>query len=166
MKNDKVKLKNHLKVTRDNNEVLKNMNAISKETIEELKKKKEASEIKANELEENLEKMKTNQIKLISDLESCESTDDDLVILQQELKECNQDLVAETIRNNQCESGRTTCSNTLQHQVKINQNLQEQNAKLLSKLEDEVEEKEYLQEELKSVSQKKCPSGKFPSLTI
>ena len=161
MKNDKVKLKGHLKVTRDNNEVLKNMNAISKETIEEWKKKNEASEIKANKLEENLEKLKINQIKLISDLESCKRTDEDLVILQQELKECNQDLEAEAKRNIQCESGRTICSNALENQVKIHQNLQEQNTKLLLKLKEEVEEKEDLREELESVSQKKCPSGKF-----
>ena len=164
MKNDKVKLKGHLKVTRDNNEILKNTVASSKEIIEELKHKNEESDMRANHLEETIEELKTNQAKLVSDLENCARSDVDLVISQRELKECNENLEAETRRNTQCESGRTTCSNTLEHQVKINQNLQEQNTKLLSKLEDEVEEKEYLQEKFESVSQQKCPSGKFYSL--
>lgn len=161
MKNDKVKLKGHLKVTRDNNEVLKNTVVSSKEIIEELKHKNEESDMRANHLEETVESLKTNQTKLVSDLENCARNDVDLVISQRELKECNENLEAETRRNTRCESGRTTCSNTLEHQVKINQNLQEQNTKLLSKLEDEVEEKEYLQKKFESVSQRKCPSGKF-----
>ena len=46
--------------------------------------------MKANELEENFQELKRNQSRLVSELEACKSTDVDLVISQQELKECNQ----------------------------------------------------------------------------
>ena len=166
LKNDKLKLKEHLKVTRDNNGVLKNMIALSEKTVEELKRKHKVSEMKADNLENIVEELETNQVKLVSDLESCKSSDANLVISQLELKECNQDLEAEANRNVQCESGRTICANTLENQVQINRNLQAQNVKLTesveecqNKLIDEVEEKENLQQKLESVSQNICPSG-------
>ena len=168
LKNDKMKLKEHLKVTRDNNEVLKNMIALSEKTVEELKRKHEVSEMKADNLEDIVEELKTNQIKLVSDLESCKSSDADLVISQRKLKECNKVLEAEANRNIQCESGRTTCANTIERQVQTNRNLQAQNTKLMesldecqNKLEDEVKEKQNLKQKLESVSQNICPFGKI-----
>ena len=203
LKSDKLKLKGHLKVTRDNNAVLKSMvdelkkkneemeghlrisrakignatNEIAflKQTNEEITKKQEELEIKAEDLEGKIEQLKIKESKLVSDLESCKSTDVDLIISQQELKECNQDLEDEESRNRQCESGRTTCADTLGDQVQINRNLQERNSNLSksldearasssanyrlaqrcqNQLEDEVEEKENLQEKFESV----CPS--------
>ena len=45
---------------------------------------------------------------LESDLENCKSTDADLVVSQQELKECTEDLDAQTRKNIQCESEKKT----------------------------------------------------------
>ena len=198
LKNDKIKLKGHLKVTRDNNGALQNMVdelktekeqievrlresnsklisstneiAVLERANEESTKKTEVLEMKAEELEEKIEQLKKTKSKLVSDLESCKSTDVDRVISQRELKECNQDLEAEEKKNRQCESGRTTCSNTLGDQVQLNQNLQERNSDLSkslyearssssanqglaqrcqNQLEDEIEEKETLQEKFK-----------------
>ena len=106
LKNDKVKVKGHLQVTRQNNEVLKNMvdqletkneeiesqlrvskleiadrtNEIDsmKTTIEELRKKNKELEKMAEKLEERNE--------------SCQSSDADLIISKQETKECNEEL--------------------------------------------------------------------------
>ena len=129
LKNDKIKLQSHLKVTRENNGALK-------QTIEILEKKNKKSEIKANELEENLKELKTNQSKLVSELESCRSTDADLVISQRELNECNQDLEAEVVRNSWCEYGKTTCAHQLGYQGEINRQLQARNSELAKSLKN------------------------------
>ena len=65
---------------------------------------------KAEELEEEVQKMKTKQSKLSSDLN----------ISQQETKDCNEDLAAETKKHLQCESGRRSCANKLEDQTEIN----------------------------------------------
>ena len=137
LKNDKIKLKGHLKVTRQNNDVLKNIvdelktkneeiegnlqksmmeiekgaNEIDsmKKTIQELRKKNKELEKKAGELDK--------------ELESCQSSDADLIISQQETKECNEELEDEANKNRRCESDKKTCENKLQDQVQKNKNL-------------------------------------------
>ena len=164
LKSDKLKLKGHLKVTRDNNAVLKsivdelkkkneemeghlqvsrakvgnatNEIALLKQANEELTKKHEKLEIKAQDLEGNIEQLKMKESKLVSDLESCKSTDADLIISQREVKECNQNLENEEGRNRQCESARTTCADTLGDQVQINRNLQARNSNLSKSLDE------------------------------
>ena len=150
LKSDIIRLKGHLKVTRDNNGVLKSI---------------------VDGLEGKIEQLKMKESKLVSDLESCKSTDVDLIIAQRELKECNQDLEAEESRNRQYESGRTTCADKLGDQVQINRNLRAQNSNLSksldearsssssnqrlaqrcqNQLEDEVAAKQNLQEKFES----------------
>ena len=80
--------------------------------------------------------MKTNETKLESDLESCKSTDSDLVISQQELKECTEELDVETKKNLQCESEMKNCEKDLQNEGQKNHNLQAQNSKLTKSLEE------------------------------
>ena len=75
-----------------------------KKTIEELKTKNKESEIKTEGLEEKIEELETTQFKLVSDLESCKSTDVDLLISQQETKECNEELEGEANKIFPCES--------------------------------------------------------------
>ena len=75
-----------------------------KKTIEEWKTKNKESEIKAEGLEEKIEALETTKFKLVSDLESCKSTDADLIISQQETKECNEELEGEANKNFPCES--------------------------------------------------------------
>ena len=45
-----------------------------------------------------------NQSKLVSDLENLKSSDADLVISQQEIKECNEELEDEMNKNLQCQN--------------------------------------------------------------
>ena len=71
---------------------------------------------------------------LESDLENCKSTDADLVVSQQELKECTEDLDAQTRKNIQCESEKKTRDGELQNKIKQNQNLRYQNSKLLNSI--------------------------------
>ena len=120
LKNDKLKLQGHLKMTRDNNELLKNMIdelkteneelennrleskaqvvilnkeiAFMKKSIEELTRKNEQSEKNAEELEERIQQLKMNESQLVSDIENCESSDANLVLSQQETKECFDEL--------------------------------------------------------------------------
>ena len=66
-----------------------------KKTIEELRNKNKESKLKAEEQEEKIAELETNQSKLVSDIASCKSTDVDLLISQQETKECNEKLEGE-----------------------------------------------------------------------
>ena len=148
---DKMSLKHHLKVTRHNNGVLKNMveelksknevieghlqetkaqiesgnneNANLKKQNEELKARVEKleeerdAEMKKNvqcqsENAENLklvQALQSSRSKLTSDLENYKTTDADLVISNQELTECNEELEAETKENRLCESRKKNC---------------------------------------------------------
>ena len=72
--------------------------------IEELTKKNQVSDMKTEELEGKVEELATYQTKLVSDLEKFKSTDADLVISQQETKECNEELEGEANKNFPCES--------------------------------------------------------------
>ena len=203
LKNDKLTLKRHLKVTRHNNGVLKNMidelqtkneeiegqlqeskaqiaNGTSKmaflnKKIEELNTKNENSDTKVEELEGKVKELVTNHAKLASELENCKSTDADLVISQQELKECNEESDAEIKKNLQCESDKKACTEKLlnevqKHEILLTRNhetvksLEESrsssaaNQKLAQDcqdmLEDEIEGKGMLQKKYESV----CPS--------
>ena len=80
--------------------------------------------------------LKYNQTKLESDLESFKSTDADLVISQQETKECNEDLEAEIKGKLQCESEKKTCEKSIQNEGQKNHNLQAQNSKITKSLEE------------------------------
>ena len=246
LKNDKLTLKRHLKVTRHKNSVLKNMvgelqtkNEKIEAHLQQSKAKIEhgTSEMtmnkKAEKLEAEVTELRANQTKLISDLENCKSTDADLmitrreikectedlddatkkahecqsenvsnlkmilelktkrtklksdleifkstdadlVISQQETKECNEDLEAQTGRSLQCESDKKNCEQALENEERKSQNLQDRNSKVMKsleearssssanqkqaqecqdKLEDEVEGKELLQEKIDSL----CP---------
>jgi len=184
LKKDKIKLKGRLKETRQNNEVLKNIvdelktrneeiednlqesmveiekgaNEIDsmKKTIQELGKKNKELEKKAGELDK--------------ELESCQSSDADLIISQQETKECNEELEDEANKNRRCESDKKTCENKLEDQVQKNKNLKDGYSETLTLLEEsrslssanqklaqecqsnlknEVEKKEVLQDKLK-----------------
>ena len=83
-------LRDEVKELKSDNEIV-----LLKKTIEEWKTKNKESEIKAEGLEEKIEELETTQFKLVSDLESCKSTDVDLLISQQETKECNEELEGE-----------------------------------------------------------------------
>ena len=67
----------------------------------------EVKELKSDDeidlLKQTIEELKTDQVKLVSDLESCKSTDADLIISQQETKECNEELEGEANKNFPCE---------------------------------------------------------------
>ena len=129
---------------------------------------------KAEKLEAEIRELKANQTKLISDLENCKSTDADLVISQQETKECTEDLEVQTGRSLQCETDKKTCDKALEIEERKSQNLQDRNSQVMKsleearssssanqklaqecqdKLEDEVSEKETIQEKLESF----CP---------
>ena len=182
------KLKGQLKATRKNNGMLKNIidelktrnegiegnlqesmmeikmgaNEIDslKKTIQELRKKNKELEKKAEELDK--------------ELESCQSSDADLIISQQETKECNEELEDEANKNRRCESNKKTCENKLQDQVQKNKNLHgvysdtltlleesrassSANKKLAqeckNQLKDEIRKKEVLREKYDSL----CP---------
>ena len=180
LKNDKIKLKGHLKVTRGNNGILKTLidnlrteneeievqlqisngkiangaNEIKslKKTINELKKKNEEWMRKNDKLEEKIEHLKTKESKLVSDLKDCESSDADLLISQQETKDCNKNLEAHKAMNLHCDSERMTCDTEFQNEVKKNQNLRDRNSQLLKsmeKLTKENDESEIQIEDLK-----------------
>ena len=132
LKHDNLKLKGHLKVTRDNNELLKSMVdelkteneeiesrlqeskeevvilndeiAFMENSIQELTKKNEQYENKAEELEEKLQQSKKNESQLVSDIENCEKNDANLAMSQQETKECYDELEAATNQRRECQS--------------------------------------------------------------
>ena len=108
-------LKSTITLLRDEVKELKSDDEIVllKKTIEELKTKNKESEIKAEGLEEKIEELETTQFKLVSDLESCKSTDADLIISQQETKECNEELEGEANKNFSCESDKKCQIQTL-----------------------------------------------------
>ena len=101
-------LRGEVKKLKSDNEIV-----LLKKTIEELKTKNKESEIKAEGLEEKMEELETTQFKLASDLESCKSTDVDLLISQQETKECNEELEGEANNNFPCESDKKCQIQTL-----------------------------------------------------
>ena len=157
LKNDKLTLKRHLKVTRHNNGVLKNIveelqtknkemegqlqefkvqiaNGTSKVTflnkkIEQLTTQNEVSENKVKELKDKVQQLNTSQ-------ENYKNTDADLVISQQELKECNEEFDAEIKENLQCKSDKKTYQEKLEAEVKEHKNLQTKNSKTLKSLEE------------------------------
>ena len=57
-----------------------------------------------------MKQLKSNQTKLKTDLNA------DLVISQQETKECNEDLEAQTGRSLQCESDKKNCEQALENE--------------------------------------------------
>ena len=174
---DKTSLKRHLKVTRHNNGVLKNVveelktkngeieghlqetkAKIESGNIENafLKKKNEELKIKAEKLQEerdletnkrvkcqsenvtNLKmilELKATDTKLTSELEDCKKTDADLVISEQELKECNEKLEAEVKQNLLCASEKKTCEVETDIKNEEIQELRSKNAKVTSELE-------------------------------
>ena len=86
--------------------------------------------------------LKVNQTKLVSNLESLKSTDADLVVSQQEIKKCNEELDAETMRNLQCESGKKICEKSLEKITRKTEELEEEILELKAnklKLESDLE---------------------------
>jgi len=181
------KLKKMMTDTRKNNQILMSQCDNSKNIIyqnEILKKQNEELKIKLQKLEEerNAEtnkriqcqsenisyrelilELKTSQSKLTSDLEICESADSDLLISDQELVECNEELETEMKKSHQCESEKKicqeeiisyakevesgsaehiitkqelqACEEELEDEIQKTNNLQTQNSKLLKPLE-------------------------------
>ena len=159
LKSDKTTLKRHLKVTRHNNGVLKTMLDELKNKNEEIEGHLQESKAKIEDLKttdadlivsqqetkecnddleaqksKNLsnlkltEELKANRTKLLSDLENFENTDANLVISQQETKECNEQLEVMTKKNLHCQS--ENISN-----LKLILELKANQTKLVTKLE-------------------------------
>ena len=95
--------------------------------------------MKVEKLEDEIEELKSNQTKLISDLESFKSTDADLVISQQETKDCIEEFEAETKTNLQCQSDKEAIEEKLESEVQKNQNLYDQNSELIKSVEELTE---------------------------
>ena len=114
--------------------------------------------------------------------ESCRNSDADLIISQQETKECMKELEDEANKNLRCESDKKTCENKLEDQVQKNENLKARHSETLKLLEEsrslssaneklaqecqksletEVEEKEVLQEKLKLFCQNQSLWGEW-----
>ena len=93
LENDKLTLKLHLKTTRSNLMIMKNM-------INELQIKNEVTE---DQLEKKVKESETHKFKLESTLENCKKTDADLVFSQQETEACNKDLEAAKKINLKCQ---------------------------------------------------------------
>ena len=82
---------------------LHDQNSELMKSVEKYTEKNEVSVMKVEQLEDHVEKLMTNQTKLVSDLENCKITDANLVISQQEIEKCNQDLEAATHNNRRCQ---------------------------------------------------------------
>ena len=147
-KNDKIKLKGHLKVTRQNNEVLRNMVdelktkneeiggqlleskvkiangtneiAFMKTKVEEFRNRTENSEKKVEELEALVEKLKTDKLELVFDLQNCNQTDADFIKAQQKIKKCNGDLDVLVEKSLRCHSENAS-NQKLIHELETNQ---------------------------------------------
>ena len=175
LKNDKLTLKRHLKVTRHNNSVLKNIVDELKTKNEEIeshlqeskaeiengtneltlmKKTIEISELKVEKLATEVKELKANQTKLVSDLENCKSTDADLVVSQQETKECTEELENEQVENLQCQSDKKATQEVLESEIQKNQNLQDQNSVLTKSLEDLKKENKESEMKIEEVEEK------------
>ena len=183
LKNDKIKLKGHLKVTRQNNEVLKTMVGELRTKNEEVEDNLRESMVEVANANNKIGSMK----KTIKELEkqaeeSCRSSDADLIISQQETKECMEELEDKANKNLRCESDKKTCENKLDDQVQKNKNLKDAYSETLTLLEEsrslssanenlaqecqnnletEVEEKEVLQEKLKLFCQNQSSWGEW-----
>ena len=107
-------------------DILKKENEELKAKVERLEKERDAEKEKTFQCQsenisnrETILELKTKQSKLTSDLEICESTDADLLISDQELKECNEELEAKIKKNLQCESEKKTCQEEIVSNAKI-----------------------------------------------
>ena len=134
-------------------------------------------------LTDTIKKLKNDKIKMkkiIKELEkktkeSCRSSDADLIISQQETKECIEELEDEANKNLRCESDKKNFENKLEDHAQKNKNLKARHSETMKSLEEsrslssaneklaqecqnnletEVEEKGVLQEKLKLVCQK------------
>ena len=144
LENDKIKLKGHLKVTRQNNEVLHNIVDELKTRTEEIEENLQESMVKIANQTNEIDSMK----KTIKDLrkknkeleknaeESCRSSDAYLIISQQEIKECNEELEDEVKKNLRCESDKKTCEDKLEDKVQKNKNLKDGYSETLRLLEE------------------------------
>ena len=183
LKNDKIKLKDHLKVTRQNNNVFKTMVGELRTKNEEIEGNLRESMVEITNANNEIGSMK----KTIKELEkkaeeSCRSSDADLIISQQETKECMEELKGEANKNLKCESNKKTCENKLEDQVKKNKNLKDAYSETLILLEEsrslssanqklaqecqndlktEVEEKEVIQEKLELFCQNQSIWGEW-----
>ena len=78
--------------------------------------------------------LKEIKSKLTTDLENCETTDANLVILNQELEECNEELEVEIKKNLQCESVKKICQDETATKNQKILELKSKNAKITSEL--------------------------------
>ena len=92
--------------------------------------------------------LKTTESKLTSDLEDCKTTDADLVISNQELKECNGELDSELTKNLQCESEKKACEVEIISKNDKILELRSKNAKVTSELESRTAEHVITKKEL------------------
>ena len=185
LKNDKIKVEDHLKVTRQNNYIFKTMVGELKTKNEEIEGNLRESMVEITNANNEIGSMK----KTIKELkkkaqESCRSSDADLItsISQQETKECMEELEDKANKNLRCESDKKTCENKLDDQVQKNKNLKDAYSETLTLLEEsrslssanenlaqecqnnletEVEEKEVLQEKLKLFCQNQSLWGEW-----
>ena len=128
LKNDKISLKRHLKVTRHNNGIFKKMVDELKTKNEEIKVQLQKSEMKVEELGEEVKKLK-NEL----NLNHCNKTNTDLIMSKQETKECTEELEVARNRNLKCQSENNTAKQELESEVK---NVRNQNLALLKSLEE------------------------------
>ena len=124
-------MKHDLKITRHNNQVYRKNNEELLTKINELEGNllKTKTEIETGRVDIILMEKKIEEMnQLVSDLENCNRTDAELMIAQQEIKKCNNDLDAVTKKNRQCHSENASNQNVI-HELERNQ------TKLISNLE-------------------------------
>ena len=129
-----------------------------KTRMEKLEEERDA-EIKKNVqcLSENVTNLKlvqtlqSNQSKMTSDLENCKTTDADLLISEQELKECNEEMEAEMEKNFQYESKMKTYENEIVSRNQTILELKSKTAEIESHLQETKAEVEDLRMKLEAV---------------
>jgi len=154
LKSKTAEIESHLQETKAEVENGVNQMAILKKQNEDLKMKVEAVEVERDtEAEKGVQcqsenvknlklivEMKRTESKLASELENCKTTDADLVISNQELKECNGELDSELTKNLQCESEKKTCEVEIVSKHEKILELRSKNTKVTSELESESAE--------------------------
>ena len=116
-------MKHHLKITRHNNQVYRNSNQELLTKINELEGNllKTKTEIEDGRVDIILmEKKLVEMNQLVSDLENCNRTDVELMIAQQEIKRCNEDMDVVTKKSLQCHS-ESASNQKIIHELKTNQ---------------------------------------------
>ena len=127
--------------------ILKKQNEDLKMKVETIEDERDAETEKGVQCQsenlENLEliqELKTTESKFTLELENCKTTDADLVISNQELKECDGELDSELTKNLQCESEKKTCEVEIISKNEKILELRSKNKKFTSELESQSAE--------------------------